>query len=241
MRVSIITALFNEEDSIPSLLSNYAELLKLSPPECQYEFLFVNDGSRDNSLNLLTSTLLKEWDYKVLTHSVNLGFGAALRTGIEAASGEIIVCYDADSTYPVEDILKLVNKINDGWDIASANPFHGRKVIERVPLWRQGLTRLNAGLYKVALGKAGGQVGIFSCAFRAYRREVIQSISFTSNGFGAASEILGRLILKKYNVIEIPSSLSTRQFGESKMNVRKAVGEHLRNVILFLRIKYLKH
>jgi glycosyltransferase involved in cell wall biosynthesis len=239
MLVSVITAMYYEEDSVPQLLNSYKQLLSITPPDIQYQFVFVDDGSRDNTLPVLRQLLPSFLNNKIVVHEINKGFGAALRTGIANSDGEIIVCYDADSTYPVSDILILVSKVRSGWDVATANPFHESKLIENVPIWRQSLTWANAALYKMALGKGSAQASIFSCAFRAYRADVIKSIQFRSNGFGAASEILGRLILKGYKVLEVPSTLTTRQFGESKMNVRKAVFEHLKNVRLFFNIRYL--
>ena len=240
MLVSVITAMYFEEDSVPQLLGNYKQLLQITPSDIQFQFVFVDDGSKDNTLTVLKERLPVDWNSKIEIHQINKGFGAALRTGIGSADGEIIVCYDADSTYPVSDILMLVRHVASGWDVVTANPFQETKILEKVPIWRQSLTLMNAALYKLALGKGSSQAKIFSCAFRAYKATVIKSLQFNSNGFGAASEILGRLILKGYKVLEVPSTLTTRQFGESKMNVKKAVIEHLKNVRLFFNIRYLK-
>jgi dolichol-phosphate mannosyltransferase len=239
MLVSVITAMYFEEDSIPQLLQNYAQLLAASPVAWQYQFIFVDDGSKDATVAVLNKHLPKQWNAKIPIHETNKGFGAALRTGIENADGEIIVCYDADSTYPVTDIITLVDHVLAGWDVVTANPFIHSKVIQKVPLWRQSLTWMNAMLYKAVLGRGSSQAAIFSCAFRAYKSTVLKPVKFQSNGFGAASEILGRLILKGHRILEVPSVLTTRKFGESKMNVRKAVKEHLRNVKMFFKIRYL--
>jgi glycosyltransferase involved in cell wall biosynthesis len=238
--VSVITALYNEEDSVPSLITNFEKLLASAHPDADYQFIFVNDGSKDKTVEALIEHLPKRWKSQLISHAVNKGFGAALRTGIENAHTDIVVCYDADSTYPVLDIIALVNKVKEGWDVASANPFHEAGALEKVPLWRQALTNTNALLYKVSLGNAKS-IRLFSCAFRAYKKDVIKSVQFKSNGFGAASEILGRLLIKKYSVVEIPSTLSSRQFGYSKMNVRKAAIEHFRNIGMFLRIRFFKY
>lgn len=241
MLITVATAMYNEEDSVPLLLDNYKKLLASSPADWEYFFLFVDDGSKDATIKVLTERLPSHWNARVIEHVKNQGFGGALRTAIANATGDVFVCYDADSTYPVEDIITLVNDLNNGLDVVSANPFLIPNSMERVPLWRQLMTLANAGLYKLALGRSGRSVRIFSCAFRAYRMEVIKAVTFKSNGFGAASEILGRIIIDKRKVIEVYSALSTRQFGESKMNVRKAVAEHLRNVMLFAKIRYLNY
>jgi dolichol-phosphate mannosyltransferase len=241
MLVSIITALYNEEESVLQLLENYRRLFSLKPPDIALEFVFVNDGSKDKTIQILTANLPQELKSTTFSHPVNKGFGAAMRTGIGLASGKIIVCYDADSTYPVEDIFKLIKLVQNGWDVASANPFGESVKLEKVPVWRQVLTKGNALLYRIALGKGASKISVFSCAFRAYKSSVIKPVSFKSNGFGAASEVLGRLLIKKYSVIEVPSQLSTRQFGYSKMNVRKATIEHLKNVGMFFKIRFFNY
>ena len=241
MLITVATAMYHEEDSVPLLIENYAKLLAIAPKDWNFSFLFVDDGSKDRTVEVLSRCLPMDWNARVIQHEKNKGFGGALRTAIDHATGDVFVCYDADSTYQVEDIVRLVHELGNGWDVVSANPFLTDKRLERVPLWRQFMTLANAGLYKLSLGRGGRQVKIFSCAFRAYRMEIIKPMIFKSNGFGAASEVLGRLIIDKRKVLEVYSALSTRQFGESKMNVRKAIREHLRNVMLFAKIKYLNY
>lgn len=237
LAVSIVTALYNEQDSVRQLTAN---LDKLKEDESEdYEFVWVNDGSNDKTLEALLEAS-KSFRATIISHDTNKGFGAALRTGIAHASGDIIVCYDADSTYPVEDIKKMISMVREGWDVVSANPFDHSRVLAEVPFWRQMLTWANAWMYKLVLGKGSNQVTIFSCAFRAYKSSVIKSISFDSNGFGAASEILGRIIMKGYRVVEAPSTLTTREHGESKMRPLKAIREHLKNLTLFLKIRLTK-
>jgi dolichol-phosphate mannosyltransferase len=239
MNISVIVALFNEEDSVPLLLSNLALLKKSSPDDYNYEFLLINDGSKDDTLGALEKNKT-DLPIKVISHAQNKGFGAAFRTGIENATGEVIVCYDADCTYPILDSLSLIQKLSEGYAVVTANPFHESKKMEKVPIWRQALTWSNALLYKIVLGKNSNVVTVMSCAFRAYRSDVLKQTLFRSNGFGAASEVLGRMIINKQKVSELPSSLSARQFGVSKMNVRKAVKEHLGNLGLFMKIRFFK-
>ncbi len=239
--ISVISPMFNEEDSISLLVSNFIKLSRIAPKEWVIDFILVDDGSKDNTLDMIARQNTSGLSINVLKHLTNQGFGAAMRTGIEYAKGNIIVCYDADSTYPVEDVIRLVNKIHEGFDVASGNPFVSETILVKVPIWRQFLTRANAMAYKLVLGKMSKNITLFSCAFRAYKSDVIKPIKFRSNGFGAASEVLGRLIIHGNSVVEISSELSVRKFGVSKMNVRKAVTEHLRNIILFTKIRFLNY
>jgi glycosyltransferase involved in cell wall biosynthesis len=241
MLVSIIVAMYNEEESIPSLMKNLKWLNEESKDMWDYEFILVNDGSQDQTKLKIQETGTDWGTVRIIDHVQNQGFGSALRSGIETASGEIIVCYDADCTYPASDVITLVNKNLEGYDVASANPFQEDTVLKGVTFFRQILTRGNALLYRLAMGRRGRSIKIYSCAFRAYKAMVVKSLQFKSNGFGAASEILGRLLIAGASVVEVPSKLSVREFGTSKMNVKKAIKEHLKNCYVFWKIRWLNY
>lgn len=243
MKVSIITAMYNEEDSIRSLLANFRRLTEIIPNFYTISFILVDDGSKDSTVNNYLDEDKAILNIKLIQHTSNRGFGAAMRTGILNSEGEIVVCYDADSTYPIDDVIVLIEKLRLNPSVAavSATAFQESTIIAEVPLYRQFLTRMNSLAYKLVLGKGSKQVTVFSCAFRAYRTSVVRDIEFKSNGFGAAAELLGRLILLKCEIEEVPSVLSVRQYGTSKMNISKAVKEHAGNLIRFIRIRFFNY
>jgi dolichol-phosphate mannosyltransferase len=219
--------MYNEEESLPQLIDQLSKLPNPDATGRQLEFVFVDDGSRDDTLSRLTQLLPSDWRAQVVEHDRNRGFGAALRSGIAAATGDIIVSYDADCTYPVEHILVLTQMVLDGCTCATANPFISQGDAQDVPLTRVLLSRANSFLYRLVVGFRASQSITFSCAFRAYRADVIKTIQFRSNGFGAASEIMGRLLLGGASVGQLPSTLTDRRFGTSKMKVVKTIREHL--------------
>jgi len=234
-RISIVVAMFNEEESLPQLIEKLTTLRSIRPADWEFDFIFVDDGSSDGTLKAVSRLRPAEWKLQVLSHGVNQGFGAALRTGLKAVTGDVAVCYDADCTYPVEDILKLVREVLSGADVATANAFSSTGKIVRVPLWRRFLSNANSWLYRLVVGPGGKDIRIYSCAFRAYRAAILRDLQFQSDGFGAASEILGRLILAGARVVQLDSVLTTREFGQSKMRVIKATLEHFKVLWLLAR------
>jgi len=220
--------MYNEEESLPQLFEKLGTLHSLKPSDWRFDLVFVNDGSSDRTVEVAGRLKPSEWDVKMLSHSVNQGFGAAIRTGFAAARGEIVVCYDADCTYPVEDIIKLVREVLAGADVATADAFSNQGKNLRVPLWRRFLSNSNSWLYRLVVGPGGKDIQVYSCAFRAYRGDLVRALRFRSNGFGAASEILGRLILSGARIVQVDSVLTTREFGQSKMRVLKATLEHFK-------------
>jgi dolichol-phosphate mannosyltransferase len=163
----------------------------------------------------------------VVTHARNRGVGAAVRTGIAAARGDVVVTYDADRTYPAADAVRLVAAVEAGADVATASPFLPGGTAGDVPWTRRFLSRAAARCYRLVLGRRAGPVRTFTCGFRAYRRAPLLDARFRSDGFPATAEVLGLLLLQGAVAVEVPSALSTRREGRSKMRTVRAVFGHL--------------
>ena len=192
------------------------------------EVLFVDDGSTDRTAAQLQSLAADDPRVRILTHETNRGVGAAMRTGLQAAGGQVVVVYDADATYPLADIPKLVAALAEGVDVVTATPFGEDGALDGVPFHRRVLSQGAVGVYRRAIGPAANDISVFTCAFRAYRREVLEGLEFVSDGFPAAGEILGRLLLAGHRVMQVPSTLGTRTAGESKMRILRTIRGHLR-------------
>lgn len=232
MDLSVVIPCYNEEEGIPALSAALDRLgTLLAERGLRWELLLINDGSQDGTALALQQHFGPKLFARVLTHLKNRGVGAAMRTGFEAAKGEIVTCYDADCAYPVEDLLRLYDLVKAGADVATATPFVEGGSAEGIPLHRVVLSQGVSQLYRAVLGQQAASIQTFSCAFRAYRREVLRSVAFESDGFPAASEILARLLMRGARVVELPSVLSDRRFGVSKMRKLQNVGAHLRLLV----------
>jgi len=229
--LSVVVPCYQEIDAIPPLLD---ALTAWRAGRGDVEILFVDDGSTDGTGEALRGAGARLRGARVLRHATNRGVGAAMRTGFEAARGRVVVCYDADRTYPLADVDRLVATLDEGFDVASASPFLAGAGLDGVPLWRRLLTRGAALAYRIALRRPT-EVRTFSCAFRAYRGEVARRVRFRSDGFPAAAEILGGLIRDGARVKEVPSVLSERREGRSKMRVLRAALGHLGVLARLLR------
>jgi dolichol-phosphate mannosyltransferase len=196
----------------------------LSVPADQW--VFVDDGSTDGTKDRLAAAAAREPRVTVVTHPKNRGVGAAIRSGIAAARGDVVVTYDADRTYPAADAARLVAAVEAGADVATASPFMAGGDAGDVSLFRRFLSRSAAGCYRLVLGKRAGGVRTFTCGFRAYRREPLLEAGFRSDGFPATAEVLGVLLLQGARAVEVPSALSTRLEGRSKMRTVRVVLGH---------------
>jgi hypothetical protein len=218
--VDVVVPMYNEVDSVQLLLQNLDALRRNAPANVRLRFILVDDGSVDGTSDALVRSIPVGLDVEVVRCQRNNGFGAAFQTGAAQARGDILVCYDADCTYPVLDILKLVAGVRGGYDCVTALPSF--PAAGRVPALRRLMTAGNSYLHRLVTNCARHGAPVFSCAFRAYRREALNAVGQWPSDFGAASEIMGRLLLRRARVAQIESPLSARRYGASKMRILSA-------------------
>ena len=219
-RLALVVPCYREQEALGVL----ARLLPTLPGD---EIVFVDDGSDDDTPAALAALAAADARVRIRTHPRNRGVGAAMRTGIQATTAEIVVVYDADRTYPLEDIERLVAALAPGVDVVTATPFGAGGSLAGVPLGRALLSRLAVGAYRLVLGRRARHLGVFTCAFRAWRGPFVRGLVWRSDGFPAAAEMLGRALLSDAAVVEHPSRLSRRTEGHSKMRVLPAALGHL--------------
>lgn len=217
--LSVVVPCFQEE----AALEPFGVLLSAVAAD---EILFVDDGSTDGTPALLAALAARDPRVRVLTHAVNRGVGAAMRTGLEAARGAVAVVYDADRTYPLADLARLVALVEGGADVATASPLLAVGGLAGVPWGRRLLTRAAAWAYRLVLGRRARNIATFTCAFRAYGQRALPACLPSAPGFSAAAEMLGRALLLGLCVVEHPAPLSTRTEGASKLHLGRALLSH---------------
>lgn len=118
-RISVVVSVYNEELVLNEFYQETGKILKTLPEHWDYELIFVNDGSRDSSIQILRDLAEKDPRVKVVNFSRNFGHEAAMIAGIDHASGDGIVCMDADLQHPPECILDIVQKFEEGYEVIS--------------------------------------------------------------------------------------------------------------------------
>jgi dolichol-phosphate mannosyltransferase len=221
-KVSIVVPCYNEEESVPSLIDRLRALVETRP---DWEVLFVNDGSKDSTGELLNRAAIQFAWARVCHHPQNLGLGAGVRTGLLNTSTPYVCTIDSDGSYPPETLPQFVKLLEAGADIVTASPWHPDNDKAEGGLHRLVLSRGVSLCYRLV---TRAHLYTFTALFRAYRREVVDRVSFESNGFPAVTEILIRAIAHGYRVAEVPMPLLPRERGESKMSLGKAIRGHLK-------------
>lgn len=226
VQVSLIIPCFNEIDALPQLERKLPPVLELL--ERRYgrlEVILVDDGSTDGTLAALRTGLGADPRVRVIPHERNQGLGAALRTGFQAARGEILVTTDADGTYDFGEILGLMALLQPGVDVVTASPYHPEGAVAGVPAYRLVLSQGASFIYRALLDPS---VYCYTAMFRAYRRRVIESVRFQSPGYLSMAEILSEALLQGFKVVEFPTVLTVRKYGQSKAKVARIIRDHLR-------------
>jgi polyisoprenyl-phosphate glycosyltransferase len=131
--ISIVLPVFNEEEVIPILLPRLSTLLDRLP--AQAEVIFVNDGSRDRTFELLAKAAATDKRIKIVNFSRNFGHQLAITAGTDFASGDVVVVMDADLQDPPEVVLEMICKYQEGYDVV-----YGQRTIRHGETWFKRLT-----------------------------------------------------------------------------------------------------
>ena len=179
------------------------------------EIIVVDDGSTDGTRDLLTGELREKID-KILFHKVNMGKGRALRTGFQAATGDLVIVQDADLEYDPKDFQRLVEPFIYGE--ADAEVVYGSRYL------RNGRFRVDGFYHELGNKMLTGISNICSdlsltdmeTCYKMFRRDVIQSIKLCENRFGFEPEITAKIAKKRCKIYELPISYHPRTFEEGK-------------------------
>ena len=224
-RISVVVPLYNEKYGIATLAQTLRQLTDRLAPECELECVLVDDGSHDDTSE--ESRKCFAWSPKAVyaRHPQNRGLGAAVRTGFLKATGEVVCTIDSDCTFDPLNIPEMLRVMDvQHVDIVTASPYHPQGGVENVLPWRLLLSRGASVLYRRL---CACKLYTYTSLMRAYRRQVIETVAFESNGFSATTELLLRAAHQGYTVAEVPMVLKSRVIGVSKMKVAYTIRTHL--------------
>ena len=234
--VSIVVPCFNEVESIPNL----ADHLVRTANELDWydlEFVFVDDGSSDDTLEVLSDYFSSWENAKIVRHEQNKGLMAAVMTGARIGRGEIICSIDSDCTYDPTTLIDLLPHLDEGVGMVTGSPYHPEGAILNVPKWRVMISYSASWLYRSILKS---RIYCYTSSFRAYRKSAIEEIELQNSGFVGTTEILWKIEQNGWQIREVPSVLSVRQFGQSKIRIVQVTIDHLKMMLKILLSKSRK-
>jgi len=227
IEISIVVPVYDEEKNIPLL---YEKILKvMNGLNKSYEFIFVDDGSRDTTTQVLRNLFKADPRINIITLRRNFGQTAALSAGFDFARGDIVISMDADLQDDPAEIPNFVRKIEEGFDIVAGWRKQRQEsfLFRRLPSWvANRLIRLFSGV----------KIHDFGCTFRAYRNEVIKNLELSGDLHRFIPAIVSHIGI---SICEIPIKRSPRIYGRSNYGLSRILSVLYDIIIMKFFISYL--
>jgi len=209
MQVTVVVPVYNEERTVVTLLKRV-----LAAGMDLKEIVVIDDGSKDSTREKVADLAATDPRVRLLPQRQNCGKGAALRAGFAAATGDIVVVQDADLEYDPAELPRLLQPIHDGTaDVVFGSRFIGGGAHRVHLFWHmvgnQVLTLLSNMCTNLNLTD-------MECCYKAFRREVIQSIQLEEDRFGFEPEVTAKIAKKKVRLYEVGVSYFGRSYAEGK-------------------------
>lgn len=227
--LSIFFPFWNEEENIESIVS---KAIKIAPTVAnKYEIIIVDDGSDDNTLNIAQSLAKLSSNIRVISHSPNRGYGAAIKEGLETAKYEYIVFTDGDGQFDFSEISHFIPEIkNADIVIGFRKKRRDRKLLKRLLL----MNLLKFGDYVLF----GFKFRDIDCGFKMFRKSAVKAISpLRSEGAMITTEILAKAKRKKLKIAQVGVTHYPREHGiQTGANLPVIIRAILESLTLWLDI-----
>jgi glycosyltransferase involved in cell wall biosynthesis len=206
MKVSVIIPVYNEETTIEEILR------RVEAQEMATEILVIDDGSTDGTREKLAS-MNEGGPLRVILHDRNQGKGAAVRTGLQNATGEVFLIQDADLEYDPRDYPTLIQPIEEGIaDVVYGSRFLGgprRTLMFWHMVANKLLTFMTNLLYNTILSD-------METGYKVFKREIVDGMQIHANSFDFEPEFTAKILKKKVRLYEVPISFNPRDYDEGK-------------------------
>ena len=204
--LSVLIPCYNEAATVRTMLEHVAKV------DLPMELIAVDDCSKDDTYAVLQQEASIRPNLRVVRHERNQGKGAAIRTALTHATGDIVVIQDADMEYDPQDYYELIKPIEGGRvDVVFGSPFQGRPT--GMYFWNaignKGLTFLTNLLFNCWISD-------METCYKMMRTDIMRSLNLVSNDFRIEAEITAKVLTQGHKIYEVPISYLGRTYEEGK-------------------------
>jgi glycosyltransferase involved in cell wall biosynthesis len=209
IRLSVVMPVYNEEETVAD------SVRRVRAVPLDLEIICVDDGSRDGTLERLRALEAEGVIHRLLAHPRNRGKGAAVRTGIQASTGDIVVIQDADLEYDPRDLPKLLGPLLEGVaDVVYGTRLRGGEPQRAHLFWHYAGNRFLSLVTNVLYNTT---ISDMEVGYKAFRGDIIRSIELVSDDFGFEPEVTAKILRRRdIRLYEIPISYYGRTYDEGK-------------------------
>lgn len=226
--LSLIIPFKNENEYVKTVIGTVHRYL--TKKKVDFEIIAVDD-SNDGTWEILKSLEKKYSDFRAVRGWKPPGYGKAIRKGFGLARGKIVVPFNGDMCDSLDDVMKYVKIINSGYDMVFGSRYVPGAKVENYPRFKKIFSVLTNAFIMVMFRVNCSDI---TQSFKAYRKEVVDSIKPVSDGYEISLEIALRAIKKGYKYKTIPIGWVGRKSGVSKMNLRKSAPLYFKIVMRLL-------
>ena len=235
-KLSVVIPAYNEEKNIVKCLEELRATLR-DKYRIPYEVIVVNDNSRDRTEELVRAEMAEDPAVRLVTRVPPGGFGRAIRSGLEAVRGDVVVIYMADLSDSPEDVVAYYRKIGEGYDCVFGSRFIRGSKVENYPRFKLFCNRVVNRCIQVMFWTRFNDL---TNAFKAYRTAVIRDCGpYRACHFNLTIEMSLGALIRRYNVAQIPISWYGRTWGSSNLKLGEMGRRYLSTLLMMFFQRHL--
>jgi dolichol-phosphate mannosyltransferase len=235
-KLSIVVPAYNEEQNIVKCIEELRSVIgqKYGIP---YEVVVVNDSSKDGTETVVRAQMAIDPAVRLVNRKPPGGFGRAVRAGVEAVQGDVVVVYMADLSDDPEDVVAYYRKIQEGYDCVFGSRFIKGSKVKHYPKLKLVINRIVNRCIQVMFWTRFNDL---TNAFKAYRTEVTRDCGpYRASHFNLTLEMSLSALIRNYNIIQIPISWSGRTWGGSNLRISEMGRRYLSTLLMMFFSRYL--
>ena len=229
MLLSVVIPAYNEEKNIVQCLRELRAALR-DKHGIPYEIIVVDDNSRDNTAAVVRGEMAGDPAIRMVTRTPPGGFGRAIRSGIEAVRGDVVVIYMADLSDEPEDVVVYYQKLAEGYDCVFGSRFIAGAKTENYPRFKLFVNRV---VNRCIQWMFWTRFNDLTNAFKAYRVDVIRDCGpYRASHFNITIEMSLGALIRGYNIAQIPIRWHGRTWGSSNLRLREMGRKYLCTLLM---------